>query len=195
MNTAQAWAGDFGRDYHARDVREVDKTVNLFRLMLRNAGIIRTAVEFGAGTGTNLEALKRLIRCRTTGVEINPAACEEMQADEVICGSMLNVEVSPRKLAFTKGALIHIHPNDLPQAYSALFKASSKYIMLCEYFNPTPAEIEYRGQSGLLWKRDFAGEMMDSYPLDLLDYGFSYDRDPEMPSDNFNWFLLGKKNG
>jgi spore coat polysaccharide biosynthesis protein SpsF len=45
-----------------------------------------------------------------------------------------------------------------------------------------------------LFKRDFAGEMMDRYPdLKLLDYGFVYHRDPAFPDDDITWFLMEKK--
>jgi hypothetical protein len=45
-----------------------------------------------------------------------------------------------------------------------------------------------------LYKRDFAGEMLDRYPdLQLVDYGFSYHRDQNFPQDDANWFLLEKK--
>jgi len=44
-----------------------------------------------------------------------------------------------------------------------------------------------------LFKRDFAGEMLDRYPaLKLLDYGFVYRRDPLFPQDDMTWFLLEK---
>ncbi len=191
--TEQFWSGEFGFAYHLRDTREVDATVNLFRHMLREASVIRTAIEFGAGTGTNLEALKKLRHCQTIGVEINQEAATAMQADVSICSPVLAATAPQCKLAFTKGFLIHVPPEDLPATYAKIYAVSTRYILLCEYFNPVPVEVEYRGHAERLWKRDFAGEMMDAYPdLSLLDYGFSYDRDPALPSDNFNWFLLSK---
>lgn len=193
MSSTQAfWAGNFGTEYHKRDVREVEKTMNLWRKMIWHAGTIRSAIEFGAGTGTNLEALKILTNCRTAGVEINPDAFTKMAADVGYLSPVLDVTPEPCKLAFTKGFLIHVPPEDLQAVYSKIFNASTKYVLLCEYFNPVPVEIEYRGHSGRLWKRDFAREMMESFPLTLIDYGFSYGQDPEMPSDNMNWFLLSK---
>jgi spore coat polysaccharide biosynthesis protein SpsF len=53
--------------------------------------------------------------------------------------------------------------------------------------------VEYRGYKARLFKRDFAGEMLDKYrDLSLLDYGFVYHRDPNFPQDDVNWFLLEK---
>jgi len=97
-------------------------------------------------------------------------------------------------LAFTKTLLIHIAPDDLPRAYDVLYKASARYVLVCEYYNPTPVEVEYRGHSGRLWKRDFAGEMLHRYAnLRLVDYGFVYRRDP-FTQDDVTYFLLEKRN-
>jgi len=44
-----------------------------------------------------------------------------------------------------------------------------------------------------LFKRDFAGEMLERFAdLKLLDYGFVYRRDPNFPQDDITWFLLEK---
>lgn len=96
-------------------------------------------------------------------------------------------------LSLIKGVLIHIDPEYLPQVYEQLYRCSNKYIMLCEYFNPSPVTIRYRGHENKLFKRDFCGELLDKYPnLTLVDYGFAYHRDPSFPQDNANWFLLEK---
>ncbi len=93
-----------------------------------------------------------------------------------------------------KGVLIHINPDHLEQVYNKLYHSSSRYILLCEYYNPVPVSIPYRGHEDRLFKRDFCGELMDSYhDLHLLDYGFLYHRDRHFPQDDLNWFLLEKK--
>lgn len=57
-----------------------------------------------------------------------------------------------------------------------------------------PVVVSYRGHEDRLFKRDFAGEMLDRYPdLELVDYGFVYHRDPNFPQDDPNWFLLRKR--
>ena len=59
-------------------------------------------------------------------------------------------------------------------------------------YNPTPVKVPHR--EAWLYKRDFAGDMMDRYPdLKLLDYGFQYHRDYLFPVDDFNWFVLEKR--
>jgi spore coat polysaccharide biosynthesis protein SpsF len=81
----------------------------------------------------------------------------------------------------------------LKVAYEKLYESSNKYICIGEYYNPTPVSINYRGHSDKLFKRDFAGEFMDKYPdVELIDYGFSYRRDPLFPQDDITWFLFRK---
>jgi spore coat polysaccharide biosynthesis protein SpsF len=97
--------------------------------------------------------------------------------------------------AFTKGVLIHINPNELENAYDLLYRCvkPNGYIMMAEYYNPTPVSVEYRGEKDKLFKRDFAGELMDRYfNLELIDYGFTYHR--KSSNNDINWFLM-KKNG
>jgi spore coat polysaccharide biosynthesis protein SpsF len=81
----------------------------------------------------------------------------------------------------------------LQKVYERLYASSKKYICIMEYYNPTPIPISYRGHEGYLFKRDFAGEMMDLYPpLKLIDYGFIYHRDNNFRQDDETWFLLSK---
>ncbi len=93
----------------------------------------------------------------------------------------------------TKGLLIHINPDHLTRVYDLLYQSSNQYICVIEYYNPTPVEINYRGNQGVLFKRDFAGEILDRFQdLRLVDYGFVYHRDYHFPQDDTNWFLLEK---
>ena len=69
-------------------------------------------------------------------------------------------------------------------------------MLICEYYNPSPVSIEYRGHSDRLFKRDFAGEIMDRFTdVQLVDYGFAYHRDISFPQDDCTWFLLEKNIG
>ena len=91
------------------------------------------------------------------------------------------------------GVSIHINPDYLDKVYKVLYKSSNKYILINEYYNPKPVMIEYRGYKDRLFKRDFAGEILDSFSdLNLVDYGFVYHRDNYFPNDDTTWFLLQK---
>jgi spore coat polysaccharide biosynthesis protein SpsF len=54
--------------------------------------------------------------------------------------------------------------------------------------------VKYRGHKNKLFKRDFAGEIIDNYPFKLDSYGFVYHKDQIAPQDDINWFLLKKIN-
>ena len=47
----------------------------------------------------------------------------------------------------------------------------SKYLLINEYYNPKPVSIDYRGHSERLYKRDFAGEILD---IDGVTGGFNF---------------------
>ena len=83
----------------------------------------------------------------------------------------------------------------LNKVYEKIYKVCKKYIIIAEYYNPQPVKINYRGHKDKLFKRDFAGEMLDKFPdLKLINYGFSYRRDPVFPQDDITWFLIQKTN-
>ena len=116
-------------------------------------------------------------------------------ADNVLNGSILDVEkTATYELALIKGVLIHLNPDVLQSVYQKLYEASSRYVMVAEYYNPSPVAIPYRNHTDRLFKRDFAGEMLDKFPdLKLVDYGFAYHRDAAFPQDDITWFLMEKR--
>ena len=84
---------------------------------------------------------------------------------------ILNLKSS---LTFTCGVLIHINPNSLTKAYETLYKWSKKYILICEYFNPSPTKISYRGHQDKLFKRDSLETFKKIQNLSLVHYEFCY---------------------
>jgi pseudaminic acid biosynthesis-associated methylase len=201
MNRQEAfWAGEFGDAYNRRNhsARGVAQNIAFLARALRSVRNIKSCIEFGAGTGMTLQALKALFPDQDQhAIEINHAAAEQLAA--VI--PRQNIHVGPIRgyeatrtfdLVLTKGVLISVHPSDLPATYKALHAATGRYLLISEYYNPVPVEIPYRGNSGVLWKRDFAGDLLDAFPdLSLVDYGFVYRRDARPhPQDDATWFLL-----
>ena len=195
------WAGDFGNDYIKRNKNDqlVANNLNLFSNALNKTKGLKTCIEFGANIGMNLKALSILFpSLKFTAVEINKTACKSLSnligSLNVYEKSILDFESKDHyDLTIIKTVLIHINPNELKKVYQTLYSCSKRYILIAEYFNPLPTEVNYRGHSGKLFKRDFAGEMMDKFQdLSLLDYGFCYNRDNNFPQDNINWFLLEK---
>jgi pseudaminic acid biosynthesis-associated methylase len=196
----QLWAGEFGANYVERNrgTDLVASNTELFRKVLSAAEEVGSVLELGCNIGNNLMALRGLLpEADLHGVEINTQAAAEVErwgGATVEVASILEYD-APRTfdLAFTKGVLIHINPDRVRDVYAALVASSSRYVMVCEYYNPTPVEVTYRGHEHALFKRDFAGEMLDAFPeLTLVDYGFTYHRDRTFPLDDSTWFLMEK---
>ena len=192
------WASDFGDSYLARNDSNQLKVSNmvLFAKILRNVSPLSSVLEFGCNIGLNLEAISFLSpNSSVVGIEINKKACEELVLKNIkhFNESFLgNSDYGKHDMTFTKGVLIHQDPSKLKIIYEKLYNYSSKYILIIEYYNPTPVSIIYRGEKDKLFKRDFAGEILDLYSnLRLLDYGFVYHRD-QFPQDDLSYFLLEK---
>lgn len=196
------WQGQFGNEYTDRNrgKRWIASNCSFFSKILGHTSEVSSILELGSNIGLNLMALRHLLPEATlSAVEINEKAAAELKNNvpdvELTQGSILEFE--PTKvfdLCFTKGVLIHINPDKLHAAYDALYRSSSRYILISEYYNPTPIDIVYRGHEGKLFKRDFAGEMLDKYEeLSLISYGFAYHRDTHFPQDDMSWFLMEKR--
>jgi pseudaminic acid biosynthesis-associated methylase len=196
------WAGAFGTEYIQRNQGDALLASNLdfFVKALRGTREVKTCIEFGANIGMNLKALKLLYpRLEQHGIEINADAAHELAQvipyDHVYQNSILDFNPQQRwDLVLIKGVLIHINPEVLPQVYDNLVGSSGRYLLVAEYYNPAPVAIPYRGHNDRLFKRDFAGEIMDRHPqIKLVDYGFAYRRDPNFPQDDITWFLMEKR--
>lgn len=193
------WAGQFGDDYISRNQGEVMLAANLqfFSKSLKRAKGLDSCIEFGANIGMNLRALRMLYPKQIQhAIEINPKAAAQLTKlipePNVMNQSIIGFEPSSQwDLVLIKGVLIHVNPDFLPEIYDSLVAACGRYLLIAEYYNPEPVEVSYRGHGGRLFKRDFAGEIMERYPnMMLADYGFVYHRDPSFPQDDVSWFLL-----
>jgi len=196
------WAGEFGTKYIGRnDSQELlASNLNFFSKALKQAGQLSSCIEFGANIGMNLKALKLLYpEMNLKGIEINPAAAKELTklvgSENVFEGSIFDyTAIDKVDLALIKGVLIHINPEKLNNVYDKLYESTNRFLLVCEYYNPSPVTVSYRGHSDRLFKRDFAGELLEKFSdLQLVDYGFSYKRDVAFPQDDITWFLLERK--
>lgn len=196
------WASpEWGSDYIKRNGPDIIKNnVSFFcKIFDRCSNKIESIIEFGANIGMNLHAVVKLFNeIDISAIEINEEAVTELQKlhfiNHIYHESILKFNADrKRDFVFIKGVLIHINPEFLDDVYENLYNCANKYILIAEYYNPTPVAISYRGHKNKLFKRDFAGEMLDKYPdLKLIDYGFSYHRDNNFPQDDLTWFLLEK---
>ena len=197
MKTEQEkfWMNRFGNSYSKRNKKR--NTKNFYKKILLKTGKIKSAFEIGTNIGLNLDEFKKIDhKIKTFGVEINRFAYERCyeKGHQVFNDSIFDFKINKKyDLVFTSGVLIHINPKKLNKVYSKLFSLSKKFILVEEYFNPTPVSVTYRKNKNKLFKRDFAKEIMKKYNLKLIDYGFLWSEDKKVEADNTNWFLFKKK--
>lgn len=197
---AKVWRGVFGDEWVDRCRATPDSIaaqLTVFRDILRRVERVDSVCELGASYGMNMMVLHTLLpHAELTGVEINHKAAKmlaELPYVTAVESSIYQAEFTQRyDLVLSKGMAMYQDEAVLGNFYDILHSLSKRYIVLCEYYNPTPMEIPHR--EAKLYKRDFAGELMDRYSdLKLLDYGFQYHRDYLFPVDDYNWFVLEKR--
>jgi|SRR5215469_2948161 len=181
--TAQTnvWQGDFGRAYTDRNTFSVE---DLNALWMKNYGTSRSEItqtflsevpknarilEVGCNVGNQLLLLQREGFSNLAGVEIQSYAVAAASARvpgavfKQASALALPFEDASFDLVFTSGVLIHIAPEDLPQAINEIHRCTSAYIWGTEYFSAEPASVTYRGHESLLWKTDFAGLYLSAF--------------------------------
>lgn len=193
------WVESFGDEYTRRNKTPTGLRRGFFESILRRTSGVATVCELGANRGDNLAAISEIApHLDLTGVELNQTAVDAMTAQvpnvTAVRSSIQDFAPGARfDLVFTCGVLIHINPSDLPLVYNRIVELSARYILLNEYFSPKPVALEYRGHLNRLFKRDFAGELLDRHlqTLRVLDYGFLWRR-MEPGWDDTNWTLIEK---
>jgi pseudaminic acid biosynthesis-associated methylase len=194
------WAGEFGNEYTERNrgPNWLASNLALFSKIFSRTDEVHSVLECGANIGLNLQCIGDLLpSAELAAIEINSRAVAELRKlprVQVFQQSIL--DFAPQRsydFVFTKGVLIHIDPASLPRVYDLLNQSSSRYICVAEYYSRTPISLSYRGHSDRLYKRDFAGEMLDRFKhIRLVDYRFTYHREKAFPQDDLTWFLLEK---
>ena len=176
------WKGDFGTEYTDRNPQSTDseneaykKEYGFTRLEMNAsflAGIDPSAkfLEVGANLGLQLEMLRLDGFTNLVGIEVNSHAAAKAKSIhpnvDVIRGSAFELPFKDGwfDIAYTSGVLIHIAPADIGHALREIYRVSGRYIWGFEYYAPELTEIEYRGNKGFLWKRDFAGLYQELFP-------------------------------
>tara|TARA_B100000795_G_C22800351_1_gene441554 strand:- start:3098 stop:3712 length:615 start_codon:yes stop_codon:yes gene_type:complete len=194
------WSGKFGSEYIKRNS---EKKLNLsnyqfFKKILKNTNC-SSLIEFGSNIGANITAIKKSnskIK-KITAIEINKKASnilKKKHKDITVHNTSIADFILKDQfdLVLCKGILIHINPDQLSKVYEKIYKSCKQYILIAEYYSTKPIKLTYRNHEEKLFKRDFAGELLQRYKkLKLINYGFSYHKD-KYPQDDITWFLLKK---
>jgi pseudaminic acid biosynthesis-associated methylase len=200
----EVWRGAFGDAYTDRNPRapdSVQRRAHLFARALASIPIDASTrvLEVGTNLGMNLSALRTLWPVSLFGVDLNESSLGRARREPDLVGrarlAVAQAEWLPFRdasldLVLTCGVLIHVPPDRLRQACAEMVRVSRRYLFCAEYFSARPEAIEYRGESGLLFKRDFGGFFLDHWPeLRVLDYGFVWKR---VAFGDLTWWLFEK---
>lgn len=184
MKTQQIdfWSGDFGKEYTDRNTRHQNEWDSFY---LNNFGITKIQMnesflanmskdikilEVGTNTGMQLGGLLRSGFKNLYGIELQQYAVEKAKEYtkeiNLIQGSGFDIPYKDNyfDVVVTNGVLIHIAPKDLPIIMTEMYRCSKKYIWGFEYFAEKETDINYRGNSGFLWKMDYAKKFMELFP-------------------------------
>jgi pseudaminic acid biosynthesis-associated methylase len=183
-NTTQEsfWKGDFGKEYtdrNTRDLKEWEKfyqdtwgitkreiNEKLFGHLPKDIKIL----EVGSNTGMQLNCLQEMGFKNLYGIELQSYAVEKSKqftnGINIIQGSGFNIPFKDGyfDMVCTNGVLIHIHPEDHQRIMSEMVRCSNSYIMGFEYYAPETTDVNYRGNTGFLWKADFSKIFSTNFP-------------------------------
>ena len=200
----KAWTDQFGDEYVNRNEYadwKMEPGVEAFRRILGGLDI-ESVLEVGSNIGLNLLFINALFN---GGVKLYAVEPNRKAFDRLVSQTRMRLEKawncdafqlpladSSIDLVFTAGVLIHIAPDDLGRATDEIVRVARKYVLCIEYFSHMPVEVPYRGQMGLLFKRDFGAFYLDRFPnLKCVDYGFLWQREFRI-FDDPNWWLFEK---
>ncbi len=175
------WKNEITESY-AQDNSSFNEELGLlaWRKMLNSIEYkeIKSYLDCGSNIGRNIAFLKKLIPSAQANIvelaEDPFNKCnKEFDIENSFLGPIKNAKFDKKfELVFTSGVLIHVNPDDLLISMKSMYENSSRFILIAEYFNRTPVEIEYRGHSDMLFKRDFGKLFRENFDCKIVDYGF-----------------------
>jgi pseudaminic acid biosynthesis-associated methylase len=204
------WSDEFGKEYTDRNHRTLDELDKFYtnqyntsrtEMNQRFLGHLERSLrilEVGSNTGNQLSILQKMGFSDLWGIEIQWYAVEVSRKStkrvNIVHASALDIPFKDGffDLVFTSGVLIHIAPDTLPQVLQEIYRCSKEYIWGFEYWAETFTEIEYRGNSNLLWKADYAHLYQEQFnDLSLLQKEYyPYNHNSDLVD---SMFLLRKK--
>lgn len=199
-----AWTGEFGQAYLERNAEVEHEGIagrheclqSILDACLVAPGSI---LEVGCHVGLNLLALARTSVGALHAVEPFKGAYHALLdqpnltlASAHNCdGSALPFDDGSVDLVFTSGVLIHVAPNDVAVVMGEIVRVARRYVWCNEYFAKTPEAVPYRGEDGLLFKRDFGRFYLEQFPsLRPIATGFLWSA--TTPFDDTTWWLFKK---
>jgi hypothetical protein len=125
---------------------------------------------------------------RAVGVDINEVSLRTLAASQpqvgAVFGAARGLPFRDRAfdMVFTIGLLIHQPDSTLDAVIGDIARCSSRWLMFGEYSATEPTEIEYRGRSGVLFKRDYVSIVTGLCP----EFRHLYTEELTMADDGFD---------
>jgi pseudaminic acid biosynthesis-associated methylase len=166
----QLWGGDFGDAYVDRNRTAGDKRGPFWQTTL-DEFTVGSVLEIGCNTGANLRWLaSRLPAQNVYGIDINQKALNELHRTlpdvNAVWGPARDLPFRDRwfDLVFTVGVLIHQPESTLPLVMAEIVRCSRRFVLCGEYYAERTTEVAYRGQTGVLFKRDYGRLYLELFP-------------------------------
>ncbi len=183
----KTWTGKFGKEYTDRNMMSIEEQDILYKTLynISNEELthdfldglnINNILEVGCNIGNQLLFLKKHGYSDLWGIELQEYAVEiakkRTENINIIQSSVLDIPYKDNyfDLVFTSGLLIHISPDDIDKAMKEIYRCTNRYIWGLEsYDKDRYTQIEYRNQSNICWKTDFAKLFLNKFHgLELL---------------------------
>lgn len=181
-NQENFWGKTFGKEYSDRNSWQSDSEWDKFyeetwgtskieinNFVMKDLPRDIKILEVGCNIGMQLRGFQRMGFENLYGIELQDYAVERSkeitEKINIIQGSGFDIPFRDGyfDLVCTNGVLIHIAPEDHHRIMSEMYRCSKQYIMGWEYFAPQTTDIDYRGNTGFLWKADFANIFLKNF--------------------------------
>ena len=191
------WAGDFGNAYLDRNKHAGGPRAAYWADFLDTYPAVSRTLEIGCTQGDNLmHFTPRIPAHELWGLDVNPVVLESLRTNVPGCNGVWGVaRALPFRdayfdLVLTVGLLIHQPDETLPIVMNEMVRTSRKYIYCGEYHSDEGETIEYRGHTGILFKRNYKQLFADMFPeLTLVGEGFLT---KETGFDRVTWLMYEK---
>ena len=196
------WSGDFGKDYTLRNLERNfhPDNIDVMRALFHDAfkatkGDVQRTLEIGCNTGHNFLAMDPFGPIEMVGVDPQAGALriakERGVSATLLIGSVFNIPFFSGYFDFvmTNGVLMHVSPEDLPNALSEIKRVSRKYFFTMDYFDEIETVVTgYHGQDDMLWRRDIRVPVAQVMPTARVLWEKKVSRDER--TCKFTWAFL-----
>lgn len=205
----RSWSGKIGAAYTDRNTLSAE---GLDTVYSQNFGRTRTELnwqfvgslprylrilEVGCNIGMQLRHLRAMGFYNLWGIELQQYALDRLCVSGVeVCQGSVTALPYPDEdfeLVYTSGLLIHIPPDDLPQAMSEILRCTKQWVWGFEYYSQTLREISHRSWKDMLWEGDYPRMFIEMLPsLEVKDRWAAPDMHPDRAGTLVDMYLLEK---